>query len=219
LAAAPYVEVANVKPPEGRAVFVSNGCAACHGVNAQGTNFAPTLIGITKKYPPAQLTDLLHHPKKEMRDGGMPAVKVNDEQMKQLVAYLSGLGTASAAVAAGGQGAPPAAASSVKSATGDAGNASKEVKVVPLSAEAVRGRAVFQSHSCETCHGTEGLHGTVAAPGLAGFASILPAPVLEDLLRHHSIRMQKGGMPLTNMNTRDMTALVAYIRSMPTPGG
>jgi hypothetical protein len=27
--------------------------------------------------------------------------------------------------------------------------------------------------------------------------------------------MQKGGMPLTNMNPRDMQALVAYVRSMP----
>jgi hypothetical protein len=27
--------------------------------------------------------------------------------------------------------------------------------------------------------------------------------------------MQKRGMPLTNMNARDMQALVAYVRSMP----
>jgi hypothetical protein len=59
------------------------------------------------------------------------------------------------------------------------------------------------------------VQGTVAAPGLAGTASILPASTLENLLRHHSIQMQKGGMPLTNMNAHDMQALVAYVRSMP----
>jgi mono/diheme cytochrome c family protein len=72
---------------------------------------------------------------------------------------------------------------------------------------------------CETCHGVGGLHGTVAAPGLAGTASILPASVLENLLMHHSVRMQNGGMPLTNMNTSDRKALVAFIRSMPAAGG
>jgi len=41
--------------------------------------------------------------------------------------------------------------------------------------------------------------------------------VLENLLRHHSIQMQEGGMPLTNMNPQDMKALVAFIRSLPTP--
>ena len=81
------------------------------------------------------------------------------------------------------------------------------------------GKRIFERYACETCHGIGGLHGTVAAPGLAGTASILPGPVLENLLRHHSIRMQRGGMPLTNMKPRDMTALVAYIRSMPSESG
>jgi hypothetical protein len=59
----------------------------------------------------------------------------------------------------------------------------------------------------------------VAAPALAGTASILPADVLANLLRHHSIRMQQGGMPLTNMKAADLQALVAFIRSMPSPAG
>ena len=68
---------------------------------------------------------------------------------------------------------------------------------------------------CETCHGVGGLTGTVAAPPLAGTASLLPATVLENLLRHHSTRMQQGGMPLTNLSPPDMKALIAYILSMP----
>jgi ubiquinol-cytochrome c reductase cytochrome b subunit len=212
--AKPHAADASTPTSGGRAVFVSNGCAACHGENAQGTHFAPTLIGITKKYPPAQLTNLLHHPKKEMRDGGMPAVTVNDAQMQELVAYLSGLETAPAKESeAAGHGTQPASAQSTRPA-----EAPKEAKAVPLSAEAVQGKAIFQRNRCETCHGVDGLHGSVAAPGLAGTASILPASVLENLLKHHSIQMQNGGMPLTNINTRDRKALVAYIRSMPAPG-
>ena len=38
--------------------------------------------------------------------------------------------------------------------------------------------------------------------------------MLENLLRHHSVRMQKGGMPLTNMNAQDMKALVALYRQL-----
>jgi mono/diheme cytochrome c family protein len=78
---------------------------------------------------------------------------------------------------------------------------------------------IFQRNRCETCHGVGGLTGTVAAPALAGTASILPAATLEDLLRHHSKRMQQGGMPLTNMNAQDMKAIVAYIRSLSPPPG
>ena len=205
----------------GRALFLSNGCAACHGENAQGTHFAPSLIGITKKYPPDRLTNLLHHPKKQMRDGGMPAVTVNDAQMKQLVAYLSALGTAPVEEhASAGRGTQSAVVQSSQHAASNADNvaeAPKKAKAVPLSAEAVRGKTVFQHNRCETCHGVGGLDGTIAAPGLAGTASILPSSVLENLLRHHSIQMQKGGMPLTNMNAADMKGLVAYIRSLPTP--
>jgi len=207
----------------GRALFLTNGCLACHGKNAQGTHFAPSLIGITKKYPPAQLTDLLHHPKKAMRAGGMPAVTVNDAQMKQLVAYLSSLGTAPAkgsapaahaTQAASGKPAAPAAAGIAASPAA----ATKEAaKAVPLSADAVRGKALFEHNRCETCHGVDGLHGTVAAPGLAGLASVLPASVLDNLLQHHSTQMKNGNMPPTNLSPSTRKAIIAYIRSMPSP--
>lgn len=50
-------------------------------------------------------------------------------------------------------------------------------------------------------------HETIAAPPLAGTASLLPIKVLDNLPRHHSIQMQEGGMSLTNMNARDMKGL------------
>jgi mono/diheme cytochrome c family protein len=212
----------NLATSAGRSIFLANGCLACHGKDAQGTHFAPSLIGITKKYPPAQLTDLLHHPKKEMRAGGMPAVTVNDAQMKQLVTYLSNLGavpakespaTASAPQPAPGQ--PATRAASGNSASPAA--AAKEATVVPLSADAVRGKALFEHNRCETCHGADGLNGTVAAPGLAGMASVLPASVLDNLLQHHSTQMKNGNMPPTNMSPNTRKAVVAYIRSMPSP--
>jgi mono/diheme cytochrome c family protein len=200
----------------GRAVFVANGCMACHGRNAQGTHFAPSLIDITKLYPPAQLTNLLHHPKPAMRAGGMPAVMVNDAEMKELVAYLSSLGAATAPATAG-QAKETASKPSAPGGTGKAAEAAKPVKAVPLSAEGVRGKALFEHNRCESCHGVDGLNGTVAAPGLAGMASMLPASVLDNLLQHHSTQMKNGNMPPTNMSPASRKAIVAYIRSMPSP--
>ena len=75
----------------GRAVFVANGCAACHGQSAEGTHFAPSLIGVGRRFPEPQLTNLLRHPEKRMRDGGMPPVNVDDAHLQLLVSYLSGL--------------------------------------------------------------------------------------------------------------------------------
>ncbi len=216
------VATSPIPPSAGHALFLSQGCAACHGPTAEGTHFAPSLIGVATKFPGDKLPALLHNPTTRMRAGGMPVVKVNDSQMVQLVSFLSTLVPRPAGVPS------PLSNPAVNGASAKSGNAASSANpsappvaavIVPLSPLAIRGQTVFQHNSCETCHGSGGLHGTVAAPGLAGTASILPASVLVDLLRHHSIQMQKGGMPLTNMNAQDMKAIVAYIRAMPAPAG
>jgi ubiquinol-cytochrome c reductase cytochrome b subunit len=220
-AAAPTTASGGAQPTAGHALFVSQGCAACHGPSGEGTHFAPSLIGVGKKFPGNALPTLLHHPTSKMRAGGMPTVKVNDAQLVQLVAFLSSLAPASAAApAAQGNASSTAPATKPGSAPVGASQAppAQQAAAVPLSPLALRGQKVFQRNSCESCHGVGGLTGTVAAPALAGTASILPASVLEDLLRHHSIQMQKGGMPLTNMNAQDMKSIVAFIRSMPAKG-
>lgn len=211
-AAAPAAQVSPVTA--GRAVFVANGCAACHGQQGTGTNFAPSLVGITEKFPGAKLPYLILHPTSKMRDGGMPVFHIQGEDMQHLVAYLGSLGTAPAAGAGNTPLQPGNAANGNSSA---ASSVATPASAPPLSAEALRGQRIFETHRCETCHGIGGLHGTIAAPGLAGMASVLPASTIENLLRHHSKAMQNGGMPLTNMPARDLDALAAYIRSMPNP--
>jgi ubiquinol-cytochrome c reductase cytochrome b subunit len=216
-ASAPIAASGGAQPTEGHALFVSQGCAACHGPSGEGTHFAPSLIGVGKKFPGTALPTLLHHPTTKMRAGGMPTVKVNDAQLVQLVAFLSSLAPSPTA-----HGNAPSTAPATKPGAASAGATqappAQQAAAVPLSPLALRGQRIFQRNSCESCHGVGGLTGTVAAPPLAGTASILPASVLEDLLRHHSIQMQKGGMPLTNMNAQDMKSIVAYIRSMPAQG-
>lgn len=156
-----------------------------------------------------------------MTAGGMPTVTVDDAQLRQLVAYLSSLGAAPAPAAAAATHTtqPPSghAAAVASGSAATAVEAPKAVKPAPLSAEALRGKAIFQRNRCETCHGVDGLNGTVAAPGLAGMASVLPASVLDNLLQHHSTQMKNGNMPPTNMDASTRKAVIAYIRSMPTP--
>jgi mono/diheme cytochrome c family protein len=220
--AAPAVAPVSAVPGPGRAIFLSQGCAACHGPTAAGTHFAPSLIGVGARFPGQQLPNLLRHPTSKMRNGGMPVPTVNDAQLRDLVAYLSGLSSAPAAnpVARAGAsaGAVPTPGAPAVSTAANTQTAAPP-KPVALSPLASRGQKIFESATCQSCHGIGGLNGTVAAPGLAGTASILPAAVLENLLRHHSIRMQQGGMPITNMKTADLQALVAFIRSMPSPAG
>ena len=219
----PSIATAAVPASLGRGLFVDNGCAACHGPNGEGTRFAPTLTGIIRKYPAAQLTSLLRHPTNKMRDGGMPVVNLPDAGLQQLIVYLSTLGAmpSSSASAATSPAHPSATqpaqrlAGSTQTVTDVTRAANEQLNALPLTPEAQRGRAIFERNSCESCHGIGGLSGTVAAPGLAGTASILPAKTLEDLLRHHSKPMQRGGMPLTNINPQDMNAVIAFIRSLP----
>ena len=218
-AISPSVASKAVPASIGRGLFVANGCAACHGPNGEGTRFAPTLTGIVRKYPTIQLAGLLRHPSNKMRDGGMPAINLPDASLQQLVAYLSSLGAAPSVLATGSahpsavQPAPTPGSSTQSAEVTRA--ATEQLNALALTPEAQHGRAIFERNNCETCHGIGGLSGTVAAPGLSGTASILPTQTLEDLLRHHSKSMQRGGMPLTNMNTRDMNAIVAFIRSLP----
>ncbi len=182
----------------GEKIFQAHGCSACHGSAGVGTAIAPPLAGLVAGLSDQQLSKLLHHPNAKMSAGGMPAFTGSPKQESSLIAYIRSLGTAPAG------GATPAAKAGARPAS-----------TKPPSAEVLRGKKIFQRASCESCHGVGGLHGTVAAPGLAGTASMLPASTLENLLRHHSAQMQNGGMPLTNMNAPDMKAIVAYIRSLP----
>ena len=222
-AGAPAVAAAVVRPNAGHAVFISQGCAACHGVDAGGTHFAPALIGVSAKFPDAALPDLLHHPTAKMKAGGMPPVTANPADVKQLVSYIRSLDIAptpsvpssTPSLAAAGEGQPAPSNGAAPKGPNSTPVQQSAAVVAPKSPLIAHGQQVFQHFSCETCHGAGGLHGTAAAPGLAGTASMLPAATLSNLLRHHSTQMINGNMPPTNMNAQDMKSVIAYIRAMP----
>lgn len=75
----------------GKKVFLDNSCDQCHGENAEGTDKAPKLIGVSIKYPPDTLVSRLLHPTKKALDANMDPVDVSDSEFAQLVAYLNSL--------------------------------------------------------------------------------------------------------------------------------
>jgi ubiquinol-cytochrome c reductase cytochrome b subunit len=82
---------ANPLIAQGKKVFDSHACSACHGEGGVGTPMAPQLTGIGGKFAPQQLQDLFQHPTAKMDAGGMPHFQFTPEEMKALIAYLDSL--------------------------------------------------------------------------------------------------------------------------------
>jgi len=73
---------------QGKSIFTSHGCAACHG-EAGGGASGPSLTHI--QYSPAQLTAVLKAPTAPMRAAGMASVPLDAADMEALVSYVTSL--------------------------------------------------------------------------------------------------------------------------------
>jgi ubiquinol-cytochrome c reductase cytochrome b subunit len=89
--AAPAPVSADPLIAKGAALYAAGPCAGCHGVRAEGTDKAPSLIGVGQKYSADRLAFLLHHRTQDMIDGGMPPVDLDQASTGALVAYLRSL--------------------------------------------------------------------------------------------------------------------------------
>jgi ubiquinol-cytochrome c reductase cytochrome b subunit len=78
---------------------------------------------------------------------------------------------------------------------------------------AAKGKAIFESQSCNACHGDGGV-GTAAGPALIGVGAKVSADQITELLRHPTTKMKAGGMPTPDLSPDDMKALVAYVTSL-----
>ena len=83
---------------QGRGIFEANGCSGCHGDTGVGTPVAPSLVGVTSRYPSDQLAVVLRNPTAKMRAGRMPSVDLSANDMSALLNYLGALGTIAANV-------------------------------------------------------------------------------------------------------------------------
>ncbi|MGC2333338.1 MAG: c-type cytochrome, partial [Candidatus Acidiferrales bacterium] len=92
-AAAKSKDAAAADAQNGKRVFTSAGCVACHGADGKGTTLAPQIAP-----PPLPLADLIHYVRQP--SGKMPPVAAgvaSDEQLTDVYAYLKSVSPASSA--------------------------------------------------------------------------------------------------------------------------
>jgi mono/diheme cytochrome c family protein len=179
----------------GEKIFNSRGCIACHGEGGVGTPLAISLIGITNTVPHNQLIALIRQPNAKMKAGGMPTFGFDNTQLNDVVAYLETLKKPTAG-----------AAKSIAAVQHHVTH-----KLTPLE---LAGRRVYFKERCSTCHGDGSMQGTAAAPSLTATASELPPSMIQHLLLHPSNAMRSNGMPAIDLNHADMSALIAFVRSL-----
>ena len=76
-----------------------------------------------------------------------------------------------------------------------------------------KGKGIFSDRGCSACHGDDGA-GTPLAPSLIGITKRLPQDRLMALLHSPNARMKAGGMPAVDASPEEMTALLAYLKTL-----
>ena len=79
--------------------------------------------------------------------------------------------------------------------------------------EVLKGLAIFQAQSCNSCHGDGGV-GTAAAGPLTGVGQKYTEAEVIALLRVPNDKMSGGGMTPVDLKQEELLALVAYIRQL-----
>jgi ubiquinol-cytochrome c reductase cytochrome c subunit len=191
-AAAPQATVSSAQIAEGRNLFVAE-CATCHGLYAEGTSAAPSLIGVGAAAVNFQVTT-----------GRMPAAELGAEnpnkpprltaaQTAAVAAYIQSLG--------GGPTVPSAA------------------QVSTAGANVGLGQQLFVAN-CAACHNFVGAGGALTngkfAPPLTAST---PTQIYEAMLTGPEAMPVFNDLTITPQQKRDIIAYVTQVRAQPNPGG
>lgn len=212
----------------GKALFSKEGCSGCHGMRGRGA-VGPSLVGIVKSLGHPKVMSLIEHPTAAMHSAGMPAhFNMTTHQVAELVSYLNALGTpeenvqpqsGSASASSTSSSAPAAqTASSSAAAAQTVSTAKSASSSAPASKQALiaQGHKIFKAQACFACHGNMA-QGTPRAPTLAGWAAKTPASVIKKHITHPTAAMQAKGMMPHNLPPNQLNAVVAFLKSLPTP--
>ncbi|HZR51635.1 MAG TPA: c-type cytochrome [Streptosporangiaceae bacterium] len=177
---------------EGRALFVQN-CSSCHGLDAQGTSQAPSLIGAG-----AAAVDF------QMSTGRMPAKEPGAENPRKPVTFS--------------QAEIYAIAQFIASLGGGPGIPSADM-VSPNGADTALGSQLF-SANCAQCHGFAGAGGALTygkfAPPLTQATA---AQIYEAMLTGPEAMPVFGDGVLSPQAKRDIIAYITQTRTETNPGG
>jgi len=176
----------------GKALFQAS-CSSCHGLEAQGTNQAPSLIGAG-----AAAVDF------QMSTGRMPAKEVGAENERKPVTFTpQQIHDIAGFVASLGGGPPIPTAEQVDPRNGDPGVGSQ-----------------LFSANCAQCHGFAGAGGALTygkdAPPLT---QATPTQIYEAMLTGPEAMPVFGDGALPSQAKRDIIAYIVQTRVEPNPGG
>jgi quinol---cytochrome-c reductase cytochrome c subunit len=176
----------------GRKLFLAN-CSTCHGMNAEGRKEAPSLVGVG-----AAAVDF------QVGTGRMPLaqngpqapqapVRLSDEEISQLAAYVASLGTGPAIP--------------------------DETQTDPSSSSASRGSLIFRTN-CAMCHGAAGKGGALTrgkyAPSLTGVSN---KHIYEAMVTGPQSMPVFNDKTIDPQAKRDVIAYLDTVNETPNPGG
>ncbi len=75
----------------GKGHYATLGCAGCHQIHGEGTVVGPDLSYVGDHRDPAWMMRFIENPQEVVPGTFMPSFKLNDEELSDLVAYLSSL--------------------------------------------------------------------------------------------------------------------------------
>lgn len=176
---------------EGGKLFAAN-CATCHGMGASGTNDGPSLVGVGA----AAVDFQVGTGRMPMQMSGPQAQKkpaqFNEEQTKQLAAYVASLG---------------------------AGPAIPEENLLDGKGDAANGGELFRVN-CAMCHNAAAAGGALTrgkfAPGLAG---VTEAHIYEAMATGPQNMPVFNDSNITPEDKRDIITFLKTIEANGSPGG
>ena len=176
---------------EGEKLFLAN-CATCHGLNAQGSPEAPSLIGVGAASVDFQVGTGRMPLQANGPQGEVKPVQFTDEQVKALAAYVASL-------------AP--------------GPAIPEGEVLDGEGDAANGSELFRIN-CAMCHNVAAAGGALTqgkyAPSIKGTTA---THIYEAMVTGPQNMPVFSDLNITPEGKRDIITYLKYLEDNPSPGG
>jgi ubiquinol-cytochrome c reductase cytochrome c subunit len=190
--ASPQASVSSAQIAEGRNLFVEE-CATCHGLYAEGTSQAPSLIGVGAAAVNFQVTTGRMPAAEQGAENDRKPPRLDATQTAAIAAYIQSLG--------GGPTVPSAA------------------QVSSSGANVGLGQQLFVA-DCAACHNFVGAGGALTY-GKYGppLTSSTPTQIYEAMLTGPEAMPVFNDLTITPQEKRDIIAYVTQVRSQPNPGG
>lgn len=176
---------------EGKKLFGAN-CATCHGINAEGTEAGPSLIGVGAASVHFQVGTGRMPLAYQGPQGAVKPIQFTEEQTLQMAAYVASLGE---------------------------GPAIPEARYLQADGDAANGATLFRVN-CAMCHNVAGAGGALTegkwAPALSGVA---PVHVYEAMITGPQNMPVFNDANLTPQEKADIITYLQYSENSASVGG